>query len=127
MTEERILKCVEANVMSGRQDRGARSGRKPRYDQRRGYETSAGSGRQSGSSNSSRFGNSSDTPPRFAHRQRNSDSRDGYYHEDGDKSGARRGGYSGKGRYDRDSSVWGGGGVAGRSSTPKCTYGKPTV
>ena len=115
--------------MSGRQDRGARSGRRARHDQRRVYDASAGSSRQS-SSTSSRFG--SDTPPRFAHRQRNGgDARDGYFYEEGDRErggggGRGGGGYSGKGRHDRDGSGWGGGGGTRQhtSIAPKSTYGK---
>ena len=123
---------VGAGVMSARQDRGAKSGKRTRYDPRRGYDAASGLGRQPGSGNSGRYsgGGSGDTPPRFAHHRhhRNSDSRDGgYYHEDGgggERGGGRRGGYSGKGRhYERDGSGWGGGG-AGRGSVTKSTYGK---
>lgn len=121
---------VRAGVMSSRQDRGARSGKRTRYDQRRGYDPASGQGgRQLGGGGSGRYsgsGHGQDTPPRFAHRHhRNSDSRDGgYYYDDGggggERGGGRRGGYSGKGRYDRE---WGGGG-GGRGSVPKSTYGE---
>ena len=122
-------------VMSGARhhDRGARSGKRNRHEPRRGYEAAPGPGRQPGGG---RFGvgggSGGDTPPRFAHRHhRGGDPREGgYYYEDGGgERGGRRGGYGGRGRYERDGGAgWGlSGSGGGRGAIPKSSYGESSL